>query len=122
MDSIVHSRPRTALIIASLHIDTADVSRSLLARNIETVRVNSYLFDSTEGLKETLRKCDFVCVYSPAGWSPNMFFELGLAIGLGKRYRGVETALVAIYSVSFGQTLEVRFSVGLNEEAVWRTR
>jgi hypothetical protein len=37
-------------------------------------------------------------------------------------YRDVETALVAIYSGSFGQTLEVRFSVGLNEEAVWRTR
>jgi hypothetical protein len=37
-------------------------------------------------------------------------------------YRDIETALVALYSGSFQETLEVRFSVEPNEAAIWRIR
>jgi hypothetical protein len=35
-------------------------------------------------------------------------------------YRDIESALRELYRVGFGETLEVRFSLGRNEEPLWR--
>lgn len=37
-------------------------------------------------------------------------------------YRDIEQSLVAIYSSGFGETLRVRFSVGMGEKAIWKVR
>jgi hypothetical protein len=41
---------------------------------------------------------------------------------VSSNYRDIEAALVALYSSSFQETLEVRFSVEPNEKAVWAVR
>lgn len=76
---------QTCLLIAPAKVDVTAVTKSLLDRRLELVRVNSFMWDTTGGLRSTIRECDFVCVYSPDEWTQSMLFEIGVAAGLGKR-------------------------------------
>jgi len=76
---------QTCLLIAPAKVDVAAVTKSLLDRRLELVRVNSFMWDTTGGLRSAIRECDFVCVYSPDEWTQSMLFEIGVAAGLGKR-------------------------------------
>jgi len=39
---------------------------------------------------------------------------------VASNYRDIESTLRGLYRVGFGETLEVRFSLGRNEEPLWR--
>lgn len=85
MTSKQHVRHQTCLLIAPAKVDVTAVTKSLLDRELETVRVNSFMWDTTGGLRSAIRECDFVCVFSPNEWTQSMLFEIGVAAGLGKR-------------------------------------
>jgi hypothetical protein len=76
---------QTCLLIAPAKVDVTAATKSLLDRRLELVRVNSLMWDTTGGLRNTIRECDFVCVYSPDEWTQSTLFEIGVAAGLGKR-------------------------------------
>lgn len=85
MTSKQHARHPTCLLIAPAKVDVTAVTKSLLDRDLELVRVNSFMWDTTGGLRSAIRECNFVCVYSPGEWTQSMLFEIGVAAGLGKR-------------------------------------
>jgi hypothetical protein len=76
---------RTCFIAAPIDIDIAPVVRSLMGKGVKCQRVD--WFDSgisPTSLRTSIRHSDFVLVFSPKEASPNLWFEVGLAIGLGK--------------------------------------
>jgi hypothetical protein len=72
-------------LAAPVHADTSQITNSLLQRNIAFTRINTQVQDTAVLLRDTIQKCDFVCIFSPDAFSSNLIFEMGVAIGLGKR-------------------------------------
>lgn len=88
---------RSCFLIAPVDADISALARSLSARQTEIVGPNTLAWDTASSLRTAVHECDFVCVYAPRGWSQNIIFELGLAVGLDKRIFMVVGETLAVF-------------------------
>ena len=85
MELTDRTEARTCFIAAPIETDLTSVLRSLTAKGIQYRRADWFDFGVTpSSLKSAIRDCDFMCIFSPVTPPPNLWFELGIAIGLGK--------------------------------------
>lgn len=76
---------RTCFVAAPIETDLSPVIASLIQRGIKCNQANWFDLRLTPAsLKNAIRRSDFVCVFSPVAPPDNLWFEVGLVIGLGK--------------------------------------